>query len=270
MTNSNLFNLNGKVALVTGAAQGLGEATTRALTKAGAKVMITDIQTEKGDKLVSDIKAAGGDASFFYLDVTNENQWKEAVQKTVDHFGGLDVLVNNAGIEILSFVEQMSLEDFRKTHAINVDGTFLGIKSAISVMKPGGISGRGGSIINLSSVAGFIGFPALSAYCSSKGAVRSMTKAVALECAKMQYNIRVNSVHPGVIRTEMGVNLLNEHIEAGIFSNMEEALAVFNALHPAGEGSPNDIANAILYLASDASKWVTGSELKIDGGLTAQ
>ena len=165
--------------------------------------------------------------------------------------------------------ENCSLEEFNRTINVNVNGTFLGVKHAIRAMKPGGISGRGGSIVNLSSGAGLKGTLALGAYCTSKGAVRLLTKAAAVECGRLNYGIRVNSIHPGVIKTEMGIKTLQDYVKLGLMPSEEAAEAAFVGAHLLGFGRPQDIANGVCYLASNAAQWVTGIELSIDGGYFA-
>lgn len=253
--------VSGKVAIVTGAAKGIGEATARLLAAEGASVVVTDLDVEGGDRVVQEIVAQGGRARFQHQDVTSEEGWIEVVAATVAAFGGLSVLVNNAGIGIAGTVEDATLEDWRKVMAVNLDAVFLGTKHAIGAMRAAG----GGSIINLSSIEGIVGDPNLVAYNASKGGVRLMTKSAALHCAKTGSNVRVNSVHPGFIWTPMVESYL------GSLGDVDEGREATGKLHPVGHlGQPADIAAGILYLASDESKFMTGSELVIDGGFTAQ
>lgn len=249
-----------KVALVTGASLGLGHATALLLAREGARVVVTDMLEKEGAALADEIVAGGGEAMFIKHDVASEDDWKRVVAATVSRFGGLDILVNNAGVALAGNAEETTLEKWRWLMSINLDGVFLGVKHAIGAMK-----GKGGSIINLSSIEGLIGDPNLAAYNASKGGVRLLTKSAALHCAKSGYKIRVNSVHPGYIWTPMVEGFI-----AGQ-ADREAAKEGLAALHPLGHvGEPNDIAYAILYLASDEAKFVTGSELVIDGGYTAQ
>lgn len=245
--------LAGKVALISGAARGQGEAEARLFAKEGAKVVLSDVLSEQGQQVAADIVRQGGQAMFFILDVTKEAEWRAAVDATVRAYGKLNILVNNAGIFRTEGVEATSLELWNQVIAINQTGTWLGMKYAVPAMRKTG----GGSIINISSGAGIIGTGMAAAYHGTKGAVRILTKTAAIEYAKD--NIRVNSVHPGVIDTEMVKGLLAE----------EGGQAIVRA-HPLGRvGTAEDIAYGVLYLASDESAFVTGSELIIDGGFTA-
>jgi NAD(P)-dependent dehydrogenase (short-subunit alcohol dehydrogenase family) len=175
-----------------------------------------------------------------------------------------------AGVEDMALFADASLETFKRIQDINVNGVFLGIKYAIRAMRPGGISGRSGAIVNLSSLAALIGVTGLGAYCASKGAVRSLTKAAAIECAQLGTGIRVNSVHPGVIKTAMGNHLLEGFVKLGLAPDVATAEGAMNQLHPLGLGEPADVANAVLYLASGAARWTTGAEIVLDGGAYAQ
>jgi NAD(P)-dependent dehydrogenase (short-subunit alcohol dehydrogenase family) len=270
MDGSRVLRLDGRVALVTGAARGLGAEIARALAGVGAKVLCTDVLQEKGEALAESIRDSGGDAAFLAHDVTDEAQWKHAVGLAVERFGGLDVLVNNAGIEKMALLKDFDLEDFRLLQEVNVVGVFLGIKHAVRAMSPDGIAGEGGTIVNISSVAGMIGIPALAGYCASKGAVRMMTKAAAVECAQLGTGIRVNSIHPAVVRTEMGDSFLHHFVELGLMPDDATSEASFRAAHPIGRfGEPRNVSDAVLYFASDMSRWTTGAELVVDGGYTA-
>ena len=264
MTNCQL-GLGGKVAIVTGAARGLGAAVAAALSAAGVRVVLTDILEKEGLETAAGIP----DSAFLKHDVSKESDWKSVVDKTIASFGGLDIIVNNAGVESASLFADCDLDEFKRIQSINVDGTFLGIKWGIRAMRPGGGAGHGGSIVNLSSVAGLVGVPGLGAYCAAKGGVRLMSKAAAIECARLGYGIRVNSLHPAIIKTRMGMDVIKSFVDIGLAENEQAAEAVMASLHPMGYGEPSDVANAVCYLASSAAKWVTGAELVIDGGLTA-
>lgn len=261
---NNAFRLDGKVALVTGGARGIGAAVVEALAQAGATVLITDVLEDAGLQTVERVRAAGGKAEFRKHDVTIEAQWESVVAHAVERFGGLHVLVNNAGIETAALMTQCTVEDFRRVMDVNVTGVFLGHKHAARVMKPGA------SIVNLSSVAGMIGTAAHIAYHASKGAVRTMTKAAAVECAQLGTGIRVNSIHPAIVKTDMGAHFIQGFVDLKLSPDYASAEAAIKAAHPIGHfGEPPDVAHAVVYLASDAAKWVTGAELVVDGGFTA-
>jgi NAD(P)-dependent dehydrogenase (short-subunit alcohol dehydrogenase family) len=233
--------------------------------------MLTDILEEAGRERAAALTVDGAEADFALHDVTDEGQWESVVNATVKRFGGLDVVVNNAGIEILKPVFQTTLAEWRRVQAVNVDGVFLGVKHGILAMMPGGAAGHGGSIVNLSSVAGLVGFAAASAYSASKGAVRLLTKCAALECAQAGLGIRVNSVHPGVIQTPMANSLGRELVSLGLAGTDAEATELMNGLHPMGRlGEASDVARVVHFLASDAARFVTGSEYVVDGGFTAR
>lgn len=254
MAGAKAGRLAGKSALITGAASGIGRATAALFHGEGARVAATDLN-EAG------LKALGEDADLTLAhDVTNEARWREVVDEVVAAFGRLDILVNSAGIAALGNIETTTLADFRKVNAVNAEGVFLGCREAVRVMKE-----RGGSIVNLSSVAGIVGDASSFAYCASKGAVRLMTKSAALHCARAGYQIRVNSVHPSFAETPMVLEGIArardpERIRAGL---MRAA--------PMGRmGKPEEVANMILFLASGESSFTTGAEFTVDGGLTAQ
>lgn len=266
---ANGFRLDGKVALVTGAARGIGAEIAIALAAMGAKVLVTDVAEEGGRGTAETIVANGGMASAMRHDVTVEGEWELVIAEAVKRFGGLDVLVNNAGIETAALVSQCTVEAFRRTMDVNVTGVFLGVKHAVLAMSPGGAAGRGGSIINMSSVAGIIGTLAHTAYNTSKGAVRLLTKATAVECAQLGNGIRVNSIHPAIIATKMGRDFVQDYVDLGLVPDLATADSKILALHPMGYGEPRDVAGAALYLASDLARWINGTELVVDGGLVA-
>ena len=254
--------VTGKVALVTGAASGIGEATAQLLAQEGACVVISALEGGKGGTVADAIADAGGQSLYVPHDVTSEDDWRIAVERTMQRFGGLDILVNNAGIGTpFGSVEQLSLEEWRTVMAVNLDGVFLGTRHGIEAMRR---TGRGGSIINFSSIVGIVGTPSTAAYVASKGGVRSFTKSAALHCAKERYAIRVNSIHPGWTRTPMSAAALDNLAGDGAVNKAIE-------LTPLGRiAEPRDIAYGVLYLASDESSFMTGAELVIDGGYTAQ
>ncbi|GGB47548.1 dehydrogenase [Tistrella bauzanensis] len=253
--------LEGKVVLITGAAGGLGQAMAHLFAAEGATLVLTDLGQDRLDALKAALSSSGYDRVLVMeQDVTDEALWEEVIDKTVAGLGRLDVLVNNAGIGYMADLEETSLAEWKRVHAINAEGPFLGTRKAIKVMKLTG----GGSIVNISSIAGLIGAVNLAAYCSSKGAVRLFTKAAALHCARRGYNIRVNSVHPSFTETPMVRDMITS---ARNPDKMEAALAT---AAPMGRmGRPDEVAYAVLYLASDESSFVTGTELAVDGGNTA-
>lgn len=255
--------LDKKVAMITGGSLGIGEGTAKLFAKEGAKVVIADINEKEGNRVVDEIKKDGGEAFYVQLDVSKEDQWEDAMAKTLDKYGKLNVLVNNAGISLGYTVEQTSLEDWNAIMDVNSTGVFLGVKHAIRVMKD---NGEDNSIINRSSIDGMVGESDLFAYCASKGSVSILTKSAALHVGEQGYRIRINSVHPGYVHSALSEK---EAADSGL-SN-EEYFENVAALHPIGFiAEPIDIAYADLYLASDESRFVTGSGLVIDGGWTAQ
>ncbi len=253
--------LNGKVCLVTGGGDGIGAATCMRLAEEGAKVAVTDIRDEDGQKVAQEIQANGGDARFWHLDVTDESAVRSVFADVKGHWGRFDVLVNNAGIAgVDKPTHEVAAEEWDKVMAVNVDGVFFCTKHAIPLMREAGA----GSIINLSSIYGIVGAPDIPPYHASKGAVREMTKTDAVMYAKEK--IRVNSVHPGFIWTP-----LVEDLAKGSGQSVEDFRAALDKRHPIGHvGKPEDIAAGIAYLASDDAGFVTGAELVIDGGYVAQ
>lgn len=264
MAAARIGRVQGKVCLVTGAAMGLGEAMAKTLALEGGRVVLTDLDEAAGQAVAKAIADAGGEALFLRQDVAQEAQWETVIEAALQRFGRLDVLVNNAGIGYRCAPEEQTLEEWRRLTAINLDGVFLGTKHAILAMKRNAAP-TGGSIINISSIEGLIGDPMLGAYNASKGGVTIYTRSVALYCAQQRTGIRVNSIHPGYIRTP----LVERAVGAG--GDVEAGLQALGAMHPVGHvGEPMDIAWGVVYLASDESKFVTGSALVIDGGYTAQ
>src|SRR5580700_8480404 len=252
--------VEGKIALVTGGASGIGEACVQTLAREGATVVISDIDDLSGNELASAISAAGQQAIYLSHDVTDEARWQQVVAEIERRYGRLDILMANAGIGIMvpSIVE-MSLADWRRQTAINLDGVFLSVKHCIPLMRASG----GGSIIMTSSIAGLRGSATLAGYCATKGGVRLFAKAIAMECASRGDNIRVNSVHPGIIDTPIWGKLSggrNAPIDIDEYGRRGAPLGRV--------GKPQDIANGVLFLASDAASYITGTELVIDGGIT--
>ena len=249
------MRLDGKVALVSGGARGIGAAVARLFAREGAKVAIADLLDDLGPGVAADIVDSGGEAVFIKFDATQEEHWNRAVASTVKRFGNLNILVNSVGIYRRSDIEQTSADEWDLVMKVNVRSAFLGSKAVVSALKAAG----GGSIVNLSSVAGLIGGPYSTAYNASKGAVRLLSKSIALQYAKD--GIRCNSVHPAPIETHMLELVFPDE------QSRRERLAEI----PLGRfGTPEEVAYAVLFLASDESAYVTGSELVIDGGLTAR
>ena len=254
-------DLDGRIALVTGAAKGLGAATARALAAAGAKVAVTDLAAP--EDLAAEI---GGMARA--LDVTSEADWAATMEWVRSELGGLDILVNNSGLWLFKPILETTLDDWRRLHAVNCEGVFLGTRAAIPLLAERAHLWRGGTaIVNLSSVAGIEGAAGGTCYNSTKGAVRLFTKGCAKELAAAR--IRVNSVHPAVIDTDMGRKLIDDFAVAQGAGN-NETLANVSAMHPLGHlGEPQNVADAVVFLAGDRSAFCTGSELVVDGGLSA-
>jgi len=255
-----MSRVSGKIALITGAASGLGKADAWKLAQEGATVILTDIDDD-GQALAEKISASTGQQTrFFHQDVSNESRWEEIMAAIVHEFGGLDVLVNNAGVAFIATPEDTTLEQFRVTNSVMSEGVFLGCRAAIPAMKLRG----GGSIINMSSVASHLGFPVYFAYTAAKGAVRAMTKSIAVHCQMNGYNIRCNSSHAGAIDTPM---LRNSFVELGMEPPDPDKEDPSNSV---GVGRAEDVANLVLYLASDESRFMNGAELMLDNALTIQ
>jgi NAD(P)-dependent dehydrogenase (short-subunit alcohol dehydrogenase family) len=252
-----------KIALVTGAANGLGRATAELLAREGALVLLTDIDDASGEAAAAAICANGGQARYMHHDASKPEDWEAVLGALRQAHGRLDILVNNAGGGTYNDIETVTLPEWRRIMSINLDATFIGTQAAIRWMKETG----GGSIVNVSSVAAFVGSPNLAAYCAAKAGINLMSKSAGVYCGQKGYGIRVNAVHPGLVETKAGIEMAR--LATGASSD-EDAIAMFTGLHPIGRiGQPDDIAQGILYLASDESSFVTASNLVIDGGFTA-
>lgn len=263
-----------KTALISGAGRGIGAGIAKALSDQGAYIFITDIDEAAAQETTAELIAAGGKASALKLDVTSPDDWEAVAQAIKGQKGQLDILVNNAGIEMISAISDLSLEDWRLTQSINVDGIFLGVKACLDLLKVSGAQNpSGAAIVNMSSIAGIVGITDQLAYNTSKGAVRSMSKAMAIEFASKDFNIRVNSIHPGCIATPMLDDVYRtwqKNLTVGT-DNLEEVKQIVANLHPLKRiGTVEDIAMAVIYVASDEAGFMTGSELVIDGGWIAQ
>ncbi|MFC0624780.1 SDR family NAD(P)-dependent oxidoreductase [Kribbella deserti] len=262
------FDLTGRKALVTGGAQGLGAGMAEALAKAGASVMIADIQTDTGQKTADTLRDAGAVAGFVPLDVTDDDSWQNAIATTVSELDGLDILVNNAGIELSGLVIDLDPQDVTSMLQVNVLGAALGVKHAFRAMRPGGPAGAGGAVINISSVAATIPFPGIAGYSATKAAVDRLTRVAALESGKLGYGVRVNCIYPGLVPTEMGMKLADDMVTLGLWPSAEAAVGDVIGLTPLGRlGEVSDMADAVVFLASDAARFITGAGLPVDGGM---
>lgn len=257
-------DLGGRVALVTGGARGLGAGMAEALTAAGARVMIADILDESGKETAAQLDGA----AFVHLDVTDDAGWAAATASTVSELGGLDIVINNAGIEITHLLVDTEPDEIRRMLEINILGTMLGLKHGFRAMRPEGAAGRGGAIINIASVAATIAFPGISGYSATKSAVDRLSRVAAAESAKLGYGVRVNTIYPGLVATDMGVKLAVETAGLGLFESPDAAVGAVIGLTPSGRlGEVSDISAAAVFLASDAARFVNGAGLPVDGGL---
>jgi NAD(P)-dependent dehydrogenase (short-subunit alcohol dehydrogenase family) len=253
--------LEGRHALVTGGAQGLGAGMAQALAAAGARVMIGDIQD------AAELAGSIGGASTT-LDVTDEASWEAAIAATIAELGGFDILVNNAGIEISALIVDARADDLRRMLEVNVLGTALGIKHGLRAMRPGGGAGKGGAIVNVASVAATIAFPGIAGYSATKSAVDRLTRVAAFEAGKLGMGVRVNCIYPGLVPTEMGQKLAVDMAELGLFASPEAAVGAVVEQTPLGRlGEVADMADGVVFLASDQARFITGIGLPVDGGM---
>src|ERR1700728_3321676 len=263
-----VYDLTGRRALVTGGARGLGEGMARALAQAGAAVVIGDIREDLGKATADSLRRDGASAEFVPLDITAEDSWVQALPQAIAHLGGLDILVNNAGVEITSLLVDLDPDEVRKQLEVNVLGTALGIKHGFRAMRPGGEAGAGGAIVNVASVAATIAFPGIAIYSATKSAVDRLTRVAAMESGQLGYGVRVNSVYPGLVPTEMGAQLANDVASIGLFESTEAAVGAVVGLTPLGRlGEVADMADAVVFLASDGARFITGAGLPVDGGM---
>lgn len=259
------FDLTGRKAFVTGGAQGLGEGMAQALAAAGAHVVVADLQDDLGHGVAA---ALGDGHGFVHLDVTDDANWEAAIAEATSLLGGLDIVVNNAGIEITSLIVDLDPAQVRKQLEVNLLGTSLGLKHAFRTMRPGGAAGTGGTVINVASVAATIAFPGISVYSATKSGVDRLTRVAAMESGKLGYGVRVNCIYPGLVPTAMGAGLANDVAALGLFGSTEEAVGAVIELTPSGRlGEVSDIADAVVFLASDAARFVNGVGLPVDGGM---
>jgi NAD(P)-dependent dehydrogenase (short-subunit alcohol dehydrogenase family) len=264
-------SLQGKVALISGAARGIGGETAQLMAKAGAKVVIGDVLDDRGRQTVAAINAAGGQAEYIHLDVTSPDDWTAAINLATGKFGKLDVLVNNAGVFIGKGIEEISLDEWNKLVAVNMTGVFLGTKMcAPALREAGNNSEHGSAIVNLASIAGIVGSQLDPLYSMSKGGVTLFTKSTALEFGRKGYRIRCNSIHPGVIQTDMGEQTFVARAQrAGSNDIAPFRQSVINTIPQGRLGVPMDIAKGIVFLASDDAGYMNGAGLIVDGGVTA-
>jgi 3alpha(or 20beta)-hydroxysteroid dehydrogenase len=262
------FDLTGRKALVTGGARGLGAGMAQTLADAGASVMIGDILPDAGQATAKATVGKGVKAGFVPLDVTQESSWIKAVSETISELGGFDILINNAGVEITSLVIDVKAADLERMCAVNIVGAGLGMKHAFRAMKPGGAAGKGGAIVNISSVAATIAFPGIAGYSGTKSAVDRMTRIAATESGKLGYGVRVNCIYPGLVPTEMGMQLASDVVKAGLFPSVEAAVGSVIEQTPLGRlGEVSDMADAVVFLCSDAARFITGVGLPVEGGM---
>jgi 3(or 17)beta-hydroxysteroid dehydrogenase len=259
--------VDGKVAIVTGGGRGIGRATAVLLAKCGAKVLVTDVLDAEVEETVASITMNGGEAKGLHHDVTNEEDWRKAVDLAVEGLGGFEILVNNAGKFLQSSIEETTFEEYDRVMRVNIWGVMVGTRFALASMKNRiSATNPAGSIINLASVAGLKGAPFRSVYCVSKGSVRVFTQSAARECAALGYNIRVNGIYPGLVSTDMG-RIAVDGFADQLGMDHGEALEAAKKMHLIERtASPNEIAKGIAYLASEDAAYVTGMELIIDGG----
>ncbi|GLZ47053.1 short-chain dehydrogenase [Actinomycetospora sp. NBRC 106375] len=256
--------LAGRRVLITGGARGLGAGMGRAMAAVGASVMLADVLKDVGEQTAGEIPGA----RFVALDVTDDAAWESAVAHTVAELGGLDVVVNNAGLEVTSLLVDTEPDDVRRMLEVNLLGTMLGIKHAFRAMRPGGAAGAGGAVINVASVAATIAFPAIAGYSATKSGVDRLTRVAAMESGKLGYGVRVNCLYPGLVPTDMGVKLAVETSGLGLFESPDAAVAAVVELTPSGRlAEVSDIADAVVFLASDAARFVNGVGLPVDGGM---
>jgi len=261
-------SLAGRKALVTGGARGIGAAIAGALANAGASVMIGDILADLGKETAGRLAKTGAKTGFVELNVTDDTQWEKAVAATIATLGGYDILINNAGIEITSLVVDLKAEDLRRMCDVNIVGTGLGMKHAFRAMRPGGGAGAGGAIVNIASVAATIAFPAIAGYSGTKSAVDRMTRIAAMEAGKLGYGVRVNCLYPGLVPTDMGMQLANDIVAAGLAPDAGAAVASVVEQTPLGRlGEVGDMADAAVFLCSNQARFITGAGLPVDGGM---
>ena len=263
-----VFELHGRKALVTGGARGLGAGMVEALARAGASVVIADISEEIGRATAGTLSQSGLAVKFVPLNITDEASWEAAISLTISELGGLDIVVNNAGVEISELIIDLTPQNLLRMLEVNILGTALGIKHAFRAMRPQGAAGKGGAVINVSSVAATIAFPGIAGYSATKSAVDRLTRIAAMESGKLGYGVRVNCIYPGLVPTEMGTQLAVDMEKLGLYPSPQAAVGAVIGLTPIGRlGEVSDMADAVVFLASDASRFITGIGLPVDGGM---
>lgn len=261
-------SLKGRKALITGAARGLGAGIATAFAKAGASIVIGDLLEAEGEATAASLRKTGAKATFVELDVTDEPSWERAIARAIADLGGLDVVVNNAGIEVSALVVDIDPVSLRKMLDVNIIGVALGMKHGLRAMRPNGSAGKGGSILNIASVAATIAFPGIAGYSATKSAVDRMTRIAAVESGKLGYGVRVNCMYPGLVATQMGIKLAEDIVALGLAPSVDAAIGNVVGLTPLGRlGEVVDMADAAVFLASDAARFVTGIGLPVDGGM---
>ncbi len=263
-----VYDLTGRKALVTGGARGLGAGMAEALARAGASVVIADVREDLGKATADSIRQSGAMADFVSLDVTDGASWEHAMSEAISVLDGLDILVNNAGVEITNLFVDVDPADVRRMLDVNLLGTTLGIKHAFLAMRPGGPAGHGGSVINVASVAATIAFPGIGVYSATKSGVDRLTRVAAMESGKLGYGVRVNCVAPGLVPTDMGMQLAQDVAALELFASPEAAVGEVIGLTPLGRlGEIADMADAVVFLAGEGSRFITGALLPVDGGM---
>lgn len=261
-------SLDGRKALVTGGARGIGAAIAQALARSGAAVMIGDILDDVGKDSAGQIAKLGVKTGFVHLDVTDDAQWEKAAAATIATLGGYDILINNAGIEITSLISEVKAEDARRMCDVNIVGTVLGMKHAFRAMRPDGPAGKGGAVVNIASVAATIAFPSIAVYSGTKSAVDRMTRVAAMEAGKLGYGVRVNCIYPGLIATDMGLQLANDIVKIGLAPDVNAAVGSVVEQTPLGRlAEVTDIGDAAVFLCSNEARFITGIGLPVDGGM---
>lgn len=260
--------LQGRTALVTGGARGLGAGMAQALAAAGAAVMIGDLLETEGRQMADLLRETGARAAFVHLDVTDEAHWLAAVANTHSQLGGFDILINNAGVEETALLTELDPEALRRMLDVNVLGTALGLKHALRAMRPGGLAGQGGVVVNVASVAATIAFPGIAGYSATKSAVDRLTRVAAMESGRLGHGVRVNAIYPGLVPTDMGQKLAADVVDAGLFPSVDAAVGAIVQQTPLGRlGTVADMADAVVFLCSDAARFITGAGLPVDGGM---